>query len=564
MAGIVTASMPVWIVENEAFGNRAYCTLNEGLGKVLRYGAYGDEVLDAPALDGEDAGAGARGRALAAHGPHRPAQPDRPGAADGRRGAQPQPRRHLAADPRAGAAPRRAPATAQTRRAAVLRFIDGNDHFFLNLSMPACKCCARRRPPASRAARAWSPSWPATAPTSASASRRCRGRWFTAPAPMVDGLYLPGFTADDAAPDIGDSVITETAGIGGFAMAAAPAIVQFVGGTAAQALGYTRRMYEITARPSTRPTRSRRSTSAARRPASTSARWSRPASCPSSTPASPTRSPASAWSAPGWSKPPCACFRARAARVRESHSARRALRPDARSRTGGTTHEDHRSDHPARHRHPGLADLRAAPDEVLQAPRAQRRQRPAAHPLEPRRHPPRRRDPLLSRRARTSPSLRHGLPRPRRGHRRPVGRAAATTTSTPRRWSRSASRSSKATSSSSTPASTTTAGTSPRPTRSATWSSTPGPDREFAAVGEEEEAALDRRRLRQRRPPDEHHHPRLDAAPGHGRPTRTSARSTASRWPSSSTTASTSSCTSRCSTRASSTPSAWAATSTCC
>jgi hypothetical protein len=73
-----------------------------------------------------------------------------------------------------------------------------------------------------------------------------RGRWFTAPAPMVDGLYLPGFGPADAAPDIGDSVITETAGLGGMAMAASPAIVQFVGGSAAQALASTRRMYQIT------------------------------------------------------------------------------------------------------------------------------------------------------------------------------------------------------------------------------------------------------------------------------------------------------------------------------
>ncbi len=46
MAGVMTASMPVWIVENKAFGNKAYCTLNEGLGKVLRYGAYSDEVIE--------------------------------------------------------------------------------------------------------------------------------------------------------------------------------------------------------------------------------------------------------------------------------------------------------------------------------------------------------------------------------------------------------------------------------------------------------------------------------------------------------------------------------------
>jgi hypothetical protein len=71
-------------------------------------------------------------------------------------------------------------------------------------------------------------------------------RWFTGPAGIVDGLYLPGFTASDAAPDIGDSVITETAGIGGFAMAAAPAIVKFVGGSPADAIAYTERMYEIT------------------------------------------------------------------------------------------------------------------------------------------------------------------------------------------------------------------------------------------------------------------------------------------------------------------------------
>jgi hypothetical protein len=63
---------------------------------------------------------------------------------------------------------------------------------------------------------------------------------------MVEGLYLPGFGPADAAPDIGDSVITETAGIGGFAMAAAPAIVKFVGGSPADAMDVTRRMYEIT------------------------------------------------------------------------------------------------------------------------------------------------------------------------------------------------------------------------------------------------------------------------------------------------------------------------------
>ena len=70
--------------------------------------------------------------------------------------------------------------------------------------------------------------------------------WFTAPAVVPDGLYFPGYTAADANPDLGDSAITETAGIGGFAMAAAPAIVRFVGGAAEEAIGYTKRMYTIT------------------------------------------------------------------------------------------------------------------------------------------------------------------------------------------------------------------------------------------------------------------------------------------------------------------------------
>jgi len=70
--------------------------------------------------------------------------------------------------------------------------------------------------------------------------------WFTGPAETPQGLFFPGYGPADANPDIGDSAITETAGLGGFAMAAAPAIVQFVGGTAAEALRYTRALYEIT------------------------------------------------------------------------------------------------------------------------------------------------------------------------------------------------------------------------------------------------------------------------------------------------------------------------------
>ena len=71
-------------------------------------------------------------------------------------------------------------------------------------------------------------------------------RWFTGPSQVPRGLYFAGYSADDASPDMGDSAITETSGLGGFAMAAAPAIVQFVGGSPADAIAHSQRMYEIT------------------------------------------------------------------------------------------------------------------------------------------------------------------------------------------------------------------------------------------------------------------------------------------------------------------------------
>ena len=242
MAGIVTASMPVWIVETAAFGNRAFATLNEGLGKVLRYGAYDAEVIErlrwmertlAPLLQA----------ALAAHGPldlrSLIAQALQMGdeVHNRNRAATSLLIRALAPHLVRTAAP-------ADDVAAALRFLDGNDHFFLNLSMAAAKGSLD---PAAGIPHSTMVSVMARNGTDFGIQvAALPGRWFTAPAPMVDGLYLPGFTAADAAPDIGDSVITETAGLGGMAMAAAPAIVQFVGGSAAQALAYTRRMYDIT------------------------------------------------------------------------------------------------------------------------------------------------------------------------------------------------------------------------------------------------------------------------------------------------------------------------------
>jgi hypothetical protein len=125
-----------------------------------------------------------------------------------------------------------------------LEFMRDNNHFFLNLSMAACKAMllAGHGVPGSTLVTAM-------ARNGVDFGIRvsgCGESWFVAPAPVPDGLYFPGFGPEDANPDLGDSAITETAGIGGFAMAAAPAIVGFVGGTPAQATGYSVEMGTIT------------------------------------------------------------------------------------------------------------------------------------------------------------------------------------------------------------------------------------------------------------------------------------------------------------------------------
>jgi hypothetical protein len=128
--------------------------------------------------------------------------------------------------------------------ARVARFIGGNDHFFLNLVMPAAKLqsLAAADIAGSTVVTTLARNGTDFGVQTAGTSRR----WFTGPAGTVEGLYLGAYGLDDANPDIGDSAITETVGLGGFAMAGAPAIVRFVGGTVADAMRTTGLMYEIT------------------------------------------------------------------------------------------------------------------------------------------------------------------------------------------------------------------------------------------------------------------------------------------------------------------------------
>jgi hypothetical protein len=248
MAGLVTPSMPVWILEDldgPGKGTRTFCTLNEGLGKVLRYGAFSDEVLQRLRYMADEL-APTLADALALRGPvdlrllmAQALQMGDEGHNRNRAGTSLLLRE---------LAPAVVRATADRERAArALEFIHRNDHFFLNLTMPMAKCMllAAEGEPLSTLVTAM-------ARNGTDFGIQVAGlpdRWFVGPAQEVKGLYFPGFGAADANPDIGDSAITETAGIGGFAMAAAPAIVQFVGGSAADALATTRAMGRITTGP---------------------------------------------------------------------------------------------------------------------------------------------------------------------------------------------------------------------------------------------------------------------------------------------------------------------------
>ena len=243
MAGVVTASMPVWVVENEAGGNRAYATLNEGLGKVLRYGAYDLKVLRGLEWIRDVAAPVLREvlRALDAPINLRSliAQAIQMGdeAHNRNRAGTSLLLRHLLPGLFGIDVP-----SAQVREVAT--FIDSNDHFFLNPAMAAAKATAD-----AAAGIDGSSIVTAMARNGTEFGVRVSGTgdsWYTGPAGVVNGLFLPGYGPQDANPDIGDSTITETVGLGGFAMAAAPAIVRFVGGSAGDAISATRSMYEIT------------------------------------------------------------------------------------------------------------------------------------------------------------------------------------------------------------------------------------------------------------------------------------------------------------------------------
>jgi hypothetical protein len=243
MTGMTTVSQPLLVVENRAFGNRAYCAINEGLGKVMRFGGNDAEVLARLAWLRDEFGP-LLGKALRKAG----GIPLKTLVARGLTMGDEMHQRNVACSSLLLRllAPRLAEVSDDTAKLArCLAFIGGNDQFFLNVAMAMGK--AMTDPAKGIAA-------------SSIVTAMCRNgtdfgirvaalgdRWFTAPVEMPRGLYFPGFSEADANPDMGDSAIVETIGLGGFAMGAAPAVVGFIGaGPASEAAVFTRTMGEIT------------------------------------------------------------------------------------------------------------------------------------------------------------------------------------------------------------------------------------------------------------------------------------------------------------------------------
>ena len=243
MAGVISASMKVYVIENVEHGNKSFSNLNEGYGKVLRYGAYSEDVLKklhwmndvlgsalAEALTQSN---GIDLRALIAEALHMGDEGhnrNKAGSLIYLKLISPLIAKVLKDD---------------EVESEVLQFIGDNALSVLNPVMAACKAMTD-------AAHGIEYSTIVTtmARNGTDFGIRVSGlgekQWFSAPAEIPVGLFFSGFTQDDANPDIGDSAITETAGIGGFAMATAPAIVTFVGGTPKDAINATLEMYEIT------------------------------------------------------------------------------------------------------------------------------------------------------------------------------------------------------------------------------------------------------------------------------------------------------------------------------
>ena len=244
MGGITSPNMAVFVVEEETFGTRAYCTMNEGIGKVLRFGAYSEEVVNRLRWMRDVLGP-VLGRALRSMDNGLAINPlIAKAVAMGDEFHQ----RNIAAS--LAFLKEMAPMItamddlSDTDRYDVIKFLSDTDQFFLNIMMATGKAVMD-------SARTDSDGTIVTAMCRNGVEFGIRiagmgDQWFTGPVNTPQGLYFTGYDAEDGCPDMGDSAITETFGVGGMAMIAAPAVTRFVGaGGYEDALRTSNEMMEI-------------------------------------------------------------------------------------------------------------------------------------------------------------------------------------------------------------------------------------------------------------------------------------------------------------------------------
>jgi Protein of unknown function (DUF1116) len=238
MTGVCSPSMPVWVVEDDVSGMRAYSTFNEGPGNTLWFGVGDDESIERLRFFRDEL-APLVGRLIEREGPidvfELAAQ-----------GLQMGDELHMRSQATGNLLVRRLlPGFAALGGERAARFIAGNHHFFLSLTMAAAKCASL-----AGAGVAGSSIVSVISRNGTDMGLQLAGlpdRWFTAPAaPVREALLREGHAAEDAALDIGDSAVIECIGLGGMAIAAAPAVAGFFGGSARDAAERTELMSQIT------------------------------------------------------------------------------------------------------------------------------------------------------------------------------------------------------------------------------------------------------------------------------------------------------------------------------
>lgn len=245
MAGIITPSMPVVVARSDR--HTTFAPLNEGTDGAVRYGSFDDKTLARLRWMATDMVA-VLDEAVRTSEPIDLVDL----IAEGLRRGDDCHNRLVATT--ANLIVRFAPSFIRSKHAEaaekVAAFMAGNGHFALPFAISMAKALTL-----AAADIAGSPIVTAMSANGREFGIRTSGtgdRWFVAPSPIGEPKLVPGATIDDVTPTMGDSMISETAGFGAFAMTAAPAIMSFVGGTAAQARDHVEEMRGICAGTSSR------------------------------------------------------------------------------------------------------------------------------------------------------------------------------------------------------------------------------------------------------------------------------------------------------------------------